>query len=144
MRKIKKNAKRFAKAIISVGLVLMLSLSEIGCGLVVTTIGIDPEYEEDDKSTVPDFSNLRAQDDYYGYANYERLNNLEYDYRDVAVGGFDQEAIDKELIEISDQFSEKQARSYMKKMLPKLDYWKRYEELSDNGEFEAFKQKILL
>lgn len=44
---------------------------------------------------------------------------------------------------ISDQFSEEQARSYMKKMLPKLDYWKRYEELSDNGEFEAFKQKLI-
>lgn len=40
-------------------------------------------------------------------------------------------------------FTEEQARSYMKEMLPKLDYWKRYEELSDNGEFEKFKKQIV-
>lgn len=39
-------------------------------------------------------------------------------------------------------FSEQQARSYMKELLPKLDYWKRYEELSDHGQFEAFKRKL--
>ena len=43
----------------------------------------------------------------------------------------------------NEQFSEEQARSYMKQMLPKLDYWKRYEELSDNGQFEAFKQQLI-
>ena len=37
-------------------------------------------------------------------------------------------------------FSEDQARSYMKQMLPTLDYWKRYEDLSDGGQFEAFKK----
>ena len=31
----------------------------------------------------------------------------------------------------------------MKELLPKLDYWKRYEELSDHGEFEAFKQQLM-
>jgi len=40
-------------------------------------------------------------------------------------------------------FPEEQARSYMEQMLPKLDYWKRYEELGDNGEFEAFKRKLI-
>lgn len=40
-------------------------------------------------------------------------------------------------------FSEEQARAYMKEMLPKLDYWKRYEELSDNGQFDAFKKKLI-
>ena len=40
-------------------------------------------------------------------------------------------------------FTEEQARAYMKDMLPKLDYWKRYEELSDNGEFEAFKKQLI-
>lgn len=40
-------------------------------------------------------------------------------------------------------FSEEQARSYMKEKLPQLDYWKRYEELSDNGQFEAFKEKLI-
>ena len=40
-------------------------------------------------------------------------------------------------------FTEAQARAYMKENLPKLDYWKRYEELSDGGEFEAFKQQLI-
>ena len=40
-------------------------------------------------------------------------------------------------------FTEEQAREYMRKMLPKLDYWKRYDELSDDGQFEAFKQKLI-
>ena len=31
----------------------------------------------------------------------------------------------------------------MKEQLPKLDYWKRYDELSDHGEFEKFKKKLL-
>ena len=42
-----------------------------------------------------------------------------------------------------DGFTEEQARSYMKETLPKLDYWKRYEELSDHGEFEAFKGQLI-
>ncbi|MBQ2110715.1 MAG: helix-turn-helix domain-containing protein [Clostridia bacterium] len=40
-------------------------------------------------------------------------------------------------------FTEEQAREYMRNMLPKLDYWKRYEELADGGQFEAFKQKLI-
>jgi DNA-binding XRE family transcriptional regulator len=40
-------------------------------------------------------------------------------------------------------FSEDQARSYMKQMLPTLDYWKRYEDLSDGGQFEAFKKQLM-
>ena len=43
----------------------------------------------------------------------------------------------------SDDFSEEQAREYMKQLLPTLDYWKRYEELSDGGEFERFKQQLI-
>ena len=42
-----------------------------------------------------------------------------------------------------DNFSEEQAREYMKKKLPTLDYWKRYEELSDGGQFEAFKKQLV-
>ena len=54
-----------------------------------------------------------------------------------------------ELIEVcvkhmaNEQFSEEQARAYMKQVLPTLDYWKRYEELSDNGQFEQFKQQLI-
>ena len=42
-----------------------------------------------------------------------------------------------------DGFSEDQARAYMKQLLPTLDYWKRYEELSDGGQFEEFKQQLI-
>ena len=31
----------------------------------------------------------------------------------------------------------------MKEKLPHLDYWKRYEELSDNGQFEEFKKQLI-
>ena len=44
---------------------------------------------------------------------------------------------------VSADFSEDQARAYMKQMLPTLDYWKRYEELSDDGQFEAFKEQLV-
>ena len=40
-------------------------------------------------------------------------------------------------------FTEEQARAYMKQTLPTLDYWKRYAELSDDGQFEAFKQQLM-
>ncbi len=40
-------------------------------------------------------------------------------------------------------FTEEQARAYMKEMLPTLDYWKRYEELSDDGQFETFKKQLI-
>ncbi len=44
---------------------------------------------------------------------------------------------------VKENFTEEQARSYMKQLLPNLDYWKRYEELSDNGQFEAFKEQLI-
>ena len=44
---------------------------------------------------------------------------------------------------VNENFSEKQARSYLKQVLPKLDYWRRYEELSDNGQFETFKKQLI-
>ena len=42
-----------------------------------------------------------------------------------------------------ESFTEEQARAYMKKILPTLDYWKRYEELGDDGQFEAFKRQLI-
>lgn len=39
--------------------------------------------------------------------------------------------------------TEEELRAYLRDSLPKLDYWKRYEELSDGGAFEAFKQKLI-
>lgn len=44
---------------------------------------------------------------------------------------------------VNENCSEAQARAYMKELLPKLDYWKRYEELSDKGQFDAFKRKLM-
>ena len=44
---------------------------------------------------------------------------------------------------VGKDFTEEQARAYMKQMLPTLDYWKRYEELSDDGQFEAFKKQLI-
>lgn len=43
----------------------------------------------------------------------------------------------------NENFTEEQVRAYMKELLPKLDYWKHYEELGDNGQFEAFKQQLI-
>lgn len=44
---------------------------------------------------------------------------------------------------VGENFTEEQARSYMKEILPQLDYWKRYDELSDDGQFEEFKKKLI-
>ena len=43
----------------------------------------------------------------------------------------------------NENFTEDEARAYLKETLPKLDYWKRYDELSDNGQFEAFKNQLI-
>ena len=54
-----------------------------------------------------------------------------------------------ELIEVcvrhmaTDGFTEEQARAYMRERLPQLDYWKRYEELGDGGQFEQFKKQLI-
>ncbi len=40
-------------------------------------------------------------------------------------------------------FTEEQAREHMKRTLPTLDYWKNHEQLSDGGQFEAFKRKLI-
>ena len=54
-----------------------------------------------------------------------------------------------DLIEISvplmvkEGFTEEQAREYLEKRLPGLEYWKRQEELGDGGKFEAFKRQLI-
>ena len=40
-------------------------------------------------------------------------------------------------------FSEEEARAYMKEKLPHLNYWKRHDELSDHGKFDAFKKTLI-
>ena len=44
---------------------------------------------------------------------------------------------------VAQGFTEEQARAYMKEKLPTLNYWKKYDELSDNGQFEEFKKKLI-
>ncbi len=44
---------------------------------------------------------------------------------------------------VNENFSEEEARSYLKIELPKLNYWKKYEELSDGGQFEEFKKQLV-
>lgn len=40
-------------------------------------------------------------------------------------------------------FSEEQARTYMKDMLPKLDYWKNHGEKDNDSAFEKFKKQLI-
>lgn len=39
--------------------------------------------------------------------------------------------------------SEAEVRAYLNATLPKLEYWKRHDELGDGGAFEAFKQSLI-
>ena len=43
----------------------------------------------------------------------------------------------------NEQFTAEQVRAHMKNMLPKLDYWKRYQNLAGAEAFEAFKQQLI-
>ena len=80
---------------------------------------------ESDGTLNEDYCKWCYADGTYTYSNMD-------DLIDVCVGHM-----------VNENFSEEQARAYMKEMLPKLDYWKRYDELSDNGEFEAFKNQLI-
>ncbi len=42
-----------------------------------------------------------------------------------------------------ENFSEEQARDYLKRTLPELDYWKKYQKLGGDGQFEAFKKRLI-
>ena len=43
----------------------------------------------------------------------------------------------------NEAFPSEQVRAYMKEMLPKLDYWKRYKNLDGAEKFEEFKTKLI-
>jgi len=43
----------------------------------------------------------------------------------------------------NEQFTPEQVRAYMKDMLPKLDYWKRYTNLAGAEQFEKFKKQLM-
>ena len=63
-----------------------------------------------------------------GTFTYHDMDNL----IDVCVGNM-----------VNENFTEEQVRAYLKDLLPTLDYWKRYDELSDDGQFEAFKKQLI-
>lgn len=44
---------------------------------------------------------------------------------------------------VSAEHSEEEVRSYLKATLPKLDYWRHYEELGGNKAFEEFKKTLV-
>ncbi len=44
---------------------------------------------------------------------------------------------------VSEEYSEKEVRAYLQAELPKLNYWKRYEELGGNKAFEEFKKLLI-
>ena len=43
----------------------------------------------------------------------------------------------------NENFSEKQARAYLKDTLPKLDYWKRHDEIGGGKKFEKLKKQLI-
>ena len=43
----------------------------------------------------------------------------------------------------NDEFTPEQVRSYMRDMLPKLNYWKQYKNLAGAEKFEEFKQQLI-
>ena len=108
--------------------------------------------DEDDPSPSPLdnlFSDLMIDkdDDIIGH-NHDGSFNEDYCKWCYADGTYTYNDMD-DLIEVcvknmvSENFTEEQARSYMKELLPTLDYWKKYDELSDNGQFEEFKKKLI-
>ena len=44
---------------------------------------------------------------------------------------------------VSPEHPEHEVRAYLRATLPRLDYWKRYQELSDGGAFEQFKHTLI-
>ena len=44
---------------------------------------------------------------------------------------------------VSPEHPEDEVRKYLEDMLPRLDYWKRYEELGDGGRFDEFKRQLV-
>ncbi|MBQ6675076.1 MAG: helix-turn-helix domain-containing protein [Ruminococcus sp.] len=85
-----------------------------------------------------------------GIISHEKDGTLNRDYCKwcYADGKYMYSSID-DLIEVcvknmtSAEHTENEVREYLKATLPQLDYWKRYEQLSDGGEFERFKQTLI-
>ena len=66
------------------------------------------------------------------YADGEYMYHNMDDLIDVCVGHM-----------ANDSFTPEQVRAYMKDMLPKLDYWKKYKNLAGADKFDEFKKKLI-
>ncbi len=85
-----------------------------------------------------------------GIISHEKDGTLNRDYCKwcYADGKYMYSNID-DLIEVcvknmaSAEHTENEVREYLKATLSQLNYWKRYEQLSDGGEFERFKQTLI-
>ena len=93
------------------------------CGMPLSEDGIISK--ESDGSFNEDYCKWCYADGTYTYDDMD-------DLIDVCVGHM-----------VNESFTEEQARAYLKQTLPRLDYWRRYEELSDDGQFAAFKQQLI-
>ena len=93
------------------------------CGMPITEDDIISR--EPDGSFNEDYCKWCYADGSYTYSDMD-------DLIDVCVGHM-----------TNQKFSEDQARAYMKQLLPTLDYWKRFDELSDDGQFETFKKQLI-
>ncbi|MCR5825345.1 MAG: helix-turn-helix domain-containing protein [Oscillospiraceae bacterium] len=93
------------------------------CGMPLSEDGIISK--ESDGSFNEDYCKWCYADGTYTYDDMDELI-------DVCVGHMANETV-----------TEEQVRTYLKETLPKLDYWKRYEALSDNGQFAAFKKQLM-
>lgn len=93
------------------------------CGMPLSEDGVISR--EKDGSFNEDYCRWCYADGTYAYSDMD-------DLIDVCAGNM-----------VKQGFSEDQAREYLRQVLPTLDYWKRYEELSDGGQFEAFKRQLI-
>ena len=93
------------------------------CGMPLTEDGVISR--EKDGAFNEDYCKWCYADGTYMYSNMD-------DLIEVCVGNMAGEGV-----------TEEQARAHLRQVLPTLDYWKRYEELSDGGQFEAFKAQLI-
>lgn len=91
---------------------------------------------------------MPLEDDAIISHNHDGTFNEDYCKRCYADGTYTYNDMD-DLIEVcvknmvSENFTKEEVHSYLKELLPRLDYWKRYDELSDNGQFERLKQQLI-
>lgn len=91
---------------------------------------------------------MPLEDDEIISRNSDGTKNEDYCKWCYADGTYTYSSMD-ELIDVcvthmaKEDFTEEQARAYMQELLPTLDYWKKYESLSDGGQFEEFKKQLI-